>query len=253
LRGSEFNSIISFRKVTEPISEFLKFPPINVEAISKNLGYEIIRVNNFPDNHYGLTDFQEKKIFVRSRDHINRVRSTIAHEVAHILLKEYKTNPKNNFSGEIFEKIVEELGFQILMPPEIFWREVITYNLDMWCVAPLFKVSFEAASIRLSRVATFPIQIAFFYKYTCKWVVQTRSFLGHKAKYNKGDRIRAEQLNELKKTPNLSGVRESIMSYEKPLHTAILHENGNNLCIIAFVSKRYPEVIKHWQKKWTMN
>ena len=62
-------------------------PPIPVESLASSLGFQVVRLFTVADEFSGLVSPRHKLIGVNGNHHRHRQRFTVAHEIAHILLK----------------------------------------------------------------------------------------------------------------------------------------------------------------------
>lgn len=241
-------------RLLDRVGSILHRYPVDVYAVAKAIKCTVeVRDDLGPGE--GCVYLDRREIFYKGSDHPNRQRSTIAHEIGHVLIDDSNDMSLGRLpEGNILEAYANEVGFRILMPGELFLRALMQKGMDLWRLAPLFGVSIEAASIRLSRLAPFPVQVACFdgKSKICRWVAQTASFSRNPAMYRRGMKLRPEQASQLFQTKEVSGVKELVMPYREPLHTAILHQRDQHLWVIAFVGRHAQDVHAYWESKMAL-
>ncbi|MGK7925619.1 MAG: ImmA/IrrE family metallo-endopeptidase [Spirulina sp.] len=135
--------------------------PINVYQIASNLGISIV-FKPLPNHLYNLRGFcyQEENFALIAINHSHPIelqRFTMAHELHHLL---YDINCSPLFCGadnqkEAIEENAERFAAELLMPSSYMQKLVshppnINY-LTIHLIAEHFKVSYQAASIRLQK------------------------------------------------------------------------------------------------------
>ena len=140
------------------LGEAPKFP-VEVVKIAKNLGYSVFHVNGDSDlkGAAGKVDHENKKIFVKPSDPVQRQRFTIAHEIAHLVLHTNNGKPMHfrcgHTTGKVYGDSREEVeankfAAMLLMPEDEFQKVWGQYNGSVDDVADWFNVSRLAASVR---------------------------------------------------------------------------------------------------------
>jgi hypothetical protein len=237
-----------FEQILRKLQQHLERVPVPIYDIATYLGFSVVRDPDLPASKLGATDPEHKLIILKDRLSAGQERGTLAHEIAHILTREHMPE-SDTWPKVILEGYVEELGFRILMP-EPFSRVAMEQGLDLGRLATTYGVSRQAAAIRLAGAVRFPLQVAHFRYGACDWVTQTKSFSRNNAAYRKGGRLRAEQREVLVEVPSYGQVRECVISYERPKHTAIVLETVQEAWVVAFISGAAAQVTAYWNSKW---
>lgn len=146
--------------------------PIDVRAIAKKLGLQIIE-GNLGDEVSGLlvSDNETSHIFIQKDNHENRKRFTIGHEIGHFYLKHQSENDEHiivdkgyyisqrgpKASEGVDQKEIEANQFAacLLMPSKTLEKKVEElgfplFDQDVSQLAKDFGVSEQAITIRLS-------------------------------------------------------------------------------------------------------
>lgn len=138
--------------------------PVNVGMIAQSLGYEIKTISPFEVDLSGMATVENgrKVIYINTRDHPNRQRFTIAHEIGHHYLghtrdgvTKFRDNPNHYSTG--YQNPVEleanEFAAELLMPSEaiiaLIERKGITNPTQL---ASIFDVSESAMYWRLKNM-----------------------------------------------------------------------------------------------------
>lgn len=139
--------------------------PVNVVPIARDLGLEVYRVSEWPDDLAGMIVKDDGAaragyaIFVNAKHHEVRRRFTIAHECAHFILHRDLIGDgiqddalnRSGLSNRV-ERQANQLAADILMPRHLI-DEVVRNGQaaadDVAALARIFKVSKNAMSIRL--------------------------------------------------------------------------------------------------------
>jgi len=137
--------------------------PVHVVPIARDMGLEVYRVTNWPDDISGMIKRDGARggesgyaIFVNARHSETRRRFTIAHEIAHFALHgdligdglEDDALYRSGLSGTI-ETQANKYAADILMPWKLINEAVSRGHDSVADLARLFNVSPAAMSIRL--------------------------------------------------------------------------------------------------------
>ena len=187
-------------------------PPIPIEKVAKGLGYgiEYVKTSPYSKAADGLLSLKTKTIFVnKSNSNRERVRYTIAHEIAHIIVNEM-SNEKSRFlfygnkeikEERLGERVADLIAAELLMPQDLMKLEAKTYSvLDKKAVenlSSLFDVSLTAMVLRIENLCNLGL---------LKWQVDWRSL--DKLKYelleHARDKKRKRRQRELVSSPQLT-------------------------------------------------
>jgi Zn-dependent peptidase ImmA (M78 family) len=155
------------------IEQKLGMPPINVEYIAKQLKMLVIH-EELEDGISGLLITKEgmvPMICVQNKDHSNRKRFTVAHEIGHFVLQHQfqkgghvhidkghfisQRGPRASTGDDLKEIEANQFAASLLMPTELVKQQVLLLgeeNLTDTSVGELarsFQVSEQAITIRL--------------------------------------------------------------------------------------------------------
>jgi len=147
----------------------LKFMPIDLEAVAKKLGINLV-FDNLEDDISGFIKSEDNEAIcvINKRQHANRQRFTIAHEIGHFILhcqgkdgfyidKGFQFRRDGNSATGVYDKEIEANNYAagLLMPEELVKEEFqkISNEFDSYVHIPLlakkFKVSKQAMTFRL--------------------------------------------------------------------------------------------------------
>lgn len=134
-------------------------PPVDVEAIAKFLGFDVIPFD-FPDTISGVTFIESdvKSIGVNANHAPTRQRFSIAHELGHYLAGheayddskihvEDRPGWLNSHNRQEIE--ADEFAAEMLMPERFLRHDVAHHGLDAPTLAKLYRVSEQAMWIQL--------------------------------------------------------------------------------------------------------
>lgn len=144
------------------IDRHLHTYPVQVVPIANELGINVFRRSDWPDNISGRI-FQSEKggesgyaIEVNANHHVNRRRFTIAHEIAHFVLHPHLIGNelyddglyRSGLSNRV-EAQANKFATRILMPDHLIQQAVSIHGVDVDALARDFQVSPQAMRIRI--------------------------------------------------------------------------------------------------------
>lgn len=135
--------------------------PVPLSDIAEALGYGIFYFKVTPDNEHisGATLYKEKKILLNPDDSGRRRFFTLAHEIAHILLKhdnegtetyDTRSDMKDPAKGSK-EYEANEFAAELLMPENDF-RKAWSENRGLANLSEFFGTSMDAVATRLIKL-----------------------------------------------------------------------------------------------------
>ena len=125
--------------------------PVNIEHIAHWLGYQVIRLFTVQDEFSGLVSVRQKLIGINGRHHRHRQRFSVAHELAHILLKHPPESRCITSQISLFNGEADICAAELLMPS----AQVLAHggrSLDPAALAVVFDVSEVAALWKLKEM-----------------------------------------------------------------------------------------------------
>jgi hypothetical protein len=142
------------------VARYQNSPPVNLDAIARDLGIIVHRVplgpgisgQLLPDRNDGSSGFS---IYINSSEHPNRQRFTLAHELAHFILHRDlidsgvvdDTMYRSQLS-DVYEVQANRMAADILMPLRLV-RAYRAKKPNVGALADIFRVSSQAMQIRL--------------------------------------------------------------------------------------------------------
>ena len=141
--------------------------PVEVVKIANGLGYKIYYLaKDEGPGIAGKVDHENKSIFIRPSDPVQRQRFTIAHEIGHIVLHK-NGGQEAHFSSEeinvaIYSDKVEEMeankfAAMLLMPEMEFRKQWGRHGGLIEGIADYFNVSQLAAAVRANTLGLMPL------------------------------------------------------------------------------------------------
>lgn len=134
-----------------------KLAPVPVIAFANALGVRVLKSYSLDkDGELYFEDEERRRpvITTNARQHINRRRFTVAHELGHLMMHELK-NHNRDTDDCIYDPIETEANVfaaNLLMPRSILDRYIGLGMVDLNALARHFKVSPAAMSIRLQNL-----------------------------------------------------------------------------------------------------
>lgn len=135
----------------------VKSPPVSIEEIAVLEGLTVIRMDNW-DSLHGMLFRETKRIGINSKDHPNRQRFSLAHELGHYFLNHFedRLEPDPGIINESEEKDTRDqeantFAAELLMPHDILGTDYRRLR-DVKKLALLYLVSEEAMWRRVLRL-----------------------------------------------------------------------------------------------------
>lgn len=129
--------------------------PIPVEELITAEGFGIVRLGGIRDAVAGLVSVPDRIIAVNGRHHPHRQRFSLAHELAHILLRHPPEERCSALACRAFNREADLCASHLLMPPGIL-RGMLAKGASPASLALLFDVSLEAVDRRLREYGESP-------------------------------------------------------------------------------------------------
>ncbi len=137
-------------------------PPVDIERLARLMGVVAIEVAWIGNAAACLLPGRKgHKILIKEGSSLYRRRFSIAHEVGHLILGATRIRFRDVRTARA-EKLCDELAAELLMPREMYLREMYgrAPSLDTVChLANTFRVSLEPAAIRFGVLSRDQIQV----------------------------------------------------------------------------------------------
>jgi Zn-dependent peptidase ImmA (M78 family) len=135
----------------------IKAPPVNVEEFAVLEGLTVVRMDSWNSLH-GMLFRETKRIGINSKDHPNRQRFSLAHELGHYFLNHFQDRLDANLGMECAddEKDTRDqeanvFAAELLMPHDLLGNDFSRLR-DAKKLASLYLVSEEAMWRRVLRL-----------------------------------------------------------------------------------------------------
>jgi Zn-dependent peptidase ImmA (M78 family) len=139
-------------------------PPVEVERIASVLGFKVVLYDFDDDSVSGMLVIEDevRAIGVNSKQHPNRQRFSVAHEIGHFLAGHEDhdhsdfVDQKKFYVDELFathdpkEQEANEFAAELLMPEQMLRRDLASGLKDPKALASRYGVSEQALWIQLS-------------------------------------------------------------------------------------------------------
>lgn len=129
---------------------FLK-APVRVDTIAAWLGYQVVLLYTVGEEFSGLVSTRQRLIGVNGRHHRHRRRFSVAHEIAHVLLKH---PPESHCTAReilLCNREADKCAAEILIPNQLL-LPLIAVTRKVSTLARTFDVSKEAMNVRLQEL-----------------------------------------------------------------------------------------------------
>jgi IrrE N-terminal-like domain len=128
----------------------IAFPPVDVHRIAQRLGVTL----GWTDHHSGelRVDGDNAVILLKRGEPLVRQRFTVAHELGHLMLHPVERafrHSDNTFAGTTLEVQANQFAADLLMPLWMVDPAVQAFGADPRKLAQLFRVSEQAAKLRI--------------------------------------------------------------------------------------------------------
>lgn len=139
-------------------------PPVDLIQVARHLNAEIVMSDELPEEVHGtVVPLKSGKFLILISVFICETRRnfTIAHELAHIVLRHHRIARVLTSTASIsslkdaenkIERLADAFASELLMPKHWVRKYVNTYGTDVQELAELFMVSREAMRIRLKEL-----------------------------------------------------------------------------------------------------
>ncbi|MEX0800391.1 MAG: ImmA/IrrE family metallo-endopeptidase [Dehalococcoidia bacterium] len=142
-------------------------PPVDIERVARLMGTVAVEEARLGDVAACLLPgTRGHTILINRRSHPLRQRFSIAHEIGHLILGARGIRFRDMRTGPA-ERLCDELAAELLMPHEIFTREMDAkpVSLDTICdLANTFQTALEPAAIRFGALVSAPVQVVYWEK-----------------------------------------------------------------------------------------
>ncbi len=141
-----------------------KGPPIQIEAMARDLGFQVIKLFTAGEEFSGLVSPRHRLIGVNGNHHPHRQRFTVAHEIAHVLLKHPPESRCTSREIAIFNLEADVCASELLMPRALV-LQLVNPSTEYSALARTFDVSEEALERKLRIIlssrypGTFPVPV----------------------------------------------------------------------------------------------
>ncbi len=125
-----------------------KSPPIQIDLMARYLGFQVVKLFTAGEEFSGMVSPRHKLIGVNGNHHPHRQRFTVAHEIAHVLLKH---PPESRCTGReiaVFNVEADVCASELLMPRALLLQSV-SPSTEYSGLARAFDVSEEALERKL--------------------------------------------------------------------------------------------------------
>lgn len=122
--------------------------PVRVDAIAGWLGYQVVLLYSVGEEFSGLVSIRQRLIGVNGRHQRRRRRFSVAHELAHILLKHPPESHCTAREITVYNAEADQCAGEILVPGQLLLPMVST-SWKLSALARTFDVSEEAMAVRL--------------------------------------------------------------------------------------------------------
>ena len=126
-------------------------PPVRIESLAEWMGFQVILLHSVGEEFSGLVSTRQKLIGINGRHHRHRRRFTIAHEIAHILLKHPPESHCTYKEIAQYNTQADQCAGELLMPPQLLSKWTATTS-SIANLAFAFDVSEEAMAVRLRQI-----------------------------------------------------------------------------------------------------
>lgn len=123
-------------------------PPVRVDVIARWLGYQVVLLYSVGEEFSGLVSIHQRLIGVNGRHQRRRRRFSVAHELAHILLKHPPESHCTAREIKLYNAEADQCAGEILVPGQLLLPMVSTTR-KLSALARTFDVSEEAMEVRL--------------------------------------------------------------------------------------------------------
>lgn len=145
------------RVAREAVADFSRItmdlePPIPVESLASSLGFQIVRLFTVGGEFSGLVSPRHKLIGINGNHHRHRQRFTVAHEIAHILLKHPPESRCTMKEITLYNIEADACASELLIPHSLLsgW---LRKTSQVSFLARLFDVSEEAIERKMRLLA----------------------------------------------------------------------------------------------------
>jgi len=127
--------------------------PVNSISLAHKLGFDVYETSNMPEGQSGFCDIENRKICIKSNEPRQRQRYSIAHEIAHIILKHgSRARLVCSSNNDAKERDANKFAAALLMPAMAMYTFVKIRGASFEELCTAFDVSQKAMSIRLSEL-----------------------------------------------------------------------------------------------------
>lgn len=199
-----------------------RFVPVNLEELATSLG--VTSITNTKMVEDGRTTWIDGKprIELRSDRPASRIRFTLAHEIAHVLVEKDQTVARRtqNLNHDDVETLCDWVAASILMPRSWIQRyaEKPEYNLSLIrLVAHRAEVSLSAAAVRIAEVGGRTCMLLRLQRAPKRWLI-----VGHAA-------VPRQFVGALAPTPETSDLLDQLANRRDSWREITLQASGTSL------------------------
>lgn len=129
----------------------LPIPPIPIEEVARQAGYEVVLLSSVPDEFSALVSTRDKLIGVNGKHHPHRQRFSIGHELGHILMKHPPESHCAAYEIRLYNAEADICASELLIPGTIL-KKWLAKTQNSKELARIFNVSPEAMARKIARV-----------------------------------------------------------------------------------------------------
>ena len=123
-------------------------PPVHIEEMARWLGFQVVLLYTAGDDFSGLVSPRQKLIGINGHHHRHRRRFSLAHEIAHILLKHPPESHCTSSEITAYNKEADLCASEILIPEQLL-SPLLATTRNTIALSKMFDVSEEAMVRRL--------------------------------------------------------------------------------------------------------
>lgn len=125
--------------------------PVPIDAIARWLGFQVVLLFTVGDEFSGLVSPRQKLIGINGHHHRHRRRFSLAHEIAHILMKHPPESHCTTREIATYNAEADLCASELLIP-EALLSPLLATTRNIIALSKTFDVSEEAMARRFSRV-----------------------------------------------------------------------------------------------------
>jgi len=117
--------------------------PVPIELLAESQGFQVIRLYTVAEEFSGLVSIRQRLIGTNGNHHRHRQRFSVAHELAHFLLRHPPESHCSRREIALYNSEADECAAELLIPQSLLTRSLSqTHSISV--LAGIFDVSEEA-------------------------------------------------------------------------------------------------------------